>query len=260
MQYYFYFKYKFKKVNIVLHSVIHDLQFYNKTLTRRRQNQIRDTLRVEEVFDKASSLERDVYNNVLTCYKESPDIKTREYLHSDCGCSCHISSKSPVFHNANCVSKCEASNLSFKNYLLNNGSGKNVLLDSPLLDKPYGPKEDLGLTGETMFSENNKFINLVSSIFNQVKGAISPKIDKLINYNKDHKKDASAKDIDMETGYFESIKILRSPEVRIDMMGCDTDDFIHSYEMMARNEYDCSQLEAPVASNHDGYVLDVISL
>ena len=137
-----------------------------------------------------------------------------------------------------------------------------MLLDSPLLEKPYEPKENLGLSGETVFSEHNKFKTLMSSIFSQVKDVISPKIEKLINYNKDHEKNVLPKDIDMETGYFESIKILHSPEVKLDMLGYDTDDFIHSYDMMARNDYDRSHLEAPVASEnkHDGYVLDVISL
>lgn len=260
VRYYYYIKFKLKKVNIMLHSVVHDMQFYNKTLTRRKQNQVRETLRVEDVFNQASALEKDAYNDIITIYKESCNLN----IQAKCGCACHLTKKAPVFHNSTCVSVCEASNLSFKNHLLNHETmlSKSRVMESPLLEKIYESKDNLNLSGDTVFTEANKFNihDRLSSIFNQFKDAISPKFEKFIRINKEEDKIN-----DMEAGDFESIKVLHSPQVRIDMMGCDTDDFIHSYDMMENGFKNTSIVEAPVLSDnffdkHEGYVLDVISL
>lgn len=260
VKYYYYIKFKLKKVNIMLHSVVHDMQFYNKTLTRRRQNQIRDTLRVEDVFNQASALEKDAYNDILTIYKESCNLK----MQAECGCACHLSTKTPVFHNSTCVSICETSNLSFKNHLLNHepSLSKKRFMESPLLEKIYEPKDNLNLSGDTVFTEPNKFNihDRLSCIFNQVKDVISPKFEKLIRISKEEDKSN-----EMDAEDFKSIKVLHSPHVRINMMGCDTDDFIHSYDMMENGLKDSSIIEAPVLGGNffdknEGYVLDVISL
>ncbi|SGZ41373.1 uncharacterized protein HGUI_03574 [Hanseniaspora guilliermondii] len=259
VRYYYYMKFKLKKINIMLHTVVHDFQFYNKTLTRRKQNQIRDTLRVEDVFNQSSSLEKDAYNDILTIYKESCNLNSQ----AECGCACHVTNRAPVFHNSNCISICETSNLSFKNYLLNyEYHSANRVMESPLLEKIYETRENLNLSGDTMCTETNKF-NIhyrLSSIFNQVKDAISPKFEKLIRHTKE---EDNLKD--MEAGDFESIKVLHSPHVRINMMGCDTDDFINSYDMMENEYKNASIIEAPVLNDnffdkHEGYVLDVISM
>lgn len=260
VQYYYYIKFKIKKVNIMLHSVVHDMQFYNKTLTRRKQNQIRNTLRVEDVFNQASVLEKDGYNDILTIYKESCKLK----IQAKCGCDCHLSTKTPVFHNSTCISNCETSNLSFKNHLLNHekSPSKKRVMESPLLEKFYESKDNLTLSGDTVFAEAIKtnIHDRISSIFNHVKDVISPKLEKLIKSNKEKDKFS-----DMEAGNFESIKVLQSPQIRLNMMGCDTDDFIHSYDMMENGFNYTSIIEAPVLNEkffdkHEGYVLDVISL
>lgn len=270
VQYYYYLRFKFKKFNIVLHSLLHDIQSYNKTLRRRRENQIRDTLRVEEVYYQTFLLEEDVYNNVLTCYRESHDINTNIFVQTACKCTCHTSKKRPVFHNANCVSKCEASNVSYKNHLLRSNNHINQLfLDSPLIEKEYDFGKKIGLSGETVFTENSKsrIYDCLSSIFSQAKDAISPKIDTLMNFNKKLSKKRLEKDNETGIRCFESIKILHSSKLNFDHMGYETYDFIRSYHMMTQNSQE-NQTKGEASSvtellfdmTTNEYVLDVISI
>ena len=223
-------QFRLKRFNITLHSIMHDIYQYNKTLTRRKANQIRESLRVDDLFGNMTDLENG-YMSVLNYYKEQDDCNS-DLKEEICNCNCHFhlennqetvicTESKPFFHNVFCISNCSKSNVSFRNYLMaNNICSSNIALENLKQDVNLNSPS---LTGKTFVEENEYTTFSFNNFVTNLKTSISPKIKKMFlfhnnNNNNNNSDDGNIKkrkkektSIDLEIGLYEEIEILHSP-------------------------------------------------
>ncbi|OBA25784.1 hypothetical protein HANVADRAFT_7733 [Hanseniaspora valbyensis NRRL Y-1626] len=215
-------QFRLKRFNITLHSIMHDIYQYNKTLTRRKANQIRESLRVDDLFDNITDLENG-YMSVLNYYKEHDDCSS-DVKEEICNCNCHFHLENnqetticreskTFFHNVFCISNCSKSNVSFRNYLMaNNICSSNIAFENLKQDANLNSPS---LTGKTFVEENEYTTFSFNNFVTNLKTSISPKIKKMFlfhnnndRYGKMKKKDKA--NTDLEIGLYEEIEILHN--------------------------------------------------
>ncbi|KAL6928571.1 hypothetical protein ACO0SA_001899 [Hanseniaspora valbyensis] len=218
-------QFRLKRFNITLHSIMHDIYQYNKTLTRRKANQIRESLRVDDLFDNITDLENG-YMSVLNYYKEHDDCSS-DVKEEICNCNCHFhlennqettihTDSKPFFHNVFCISNCSKSNVSFRNYLMaNNICSSNITLENLKQDANLNSPS---LTGKTFVEENEYTTFSFNNFVTNLKTSISPKFKKMFlfhnnsdGHGKIKKTKKDKENIDLEIDLYEEIEILHSP-------------------------------------------------
>lgn len=271
--------FKVQRFNVVLHSFVHDIWEYNKTLSRRKPHQMRESLRNNYFYDQSNSDLDNSYMSVLNYYRSKEEVVMRQNNNptNNCKCGCHkilqiqtgnIDRKSD-FHNVFCISNCESSNVSYRNYLIskNISSSKSSVTnysdDRSAIDSP-------SLGGNTFVAGSSTFYSSINDVFLNLKSAITPKIKQLLKFHDNYHKILNN---NKKLRFYKDIEIIHSPAMYIQQQNrplqlfgtsaesnndiFETSDTVFHYSAVKNTSLIETQWTNSIFKNH--YRIDIIS-
>lgn len=213
--------FKIQRINVSLHSFVHDIWEYNKTLSKRKPNQMRQSLRIDYFFDNSISDLDSSYVSLLNCYKteERDFVEYNNNSNDNFKCVCHkklqrqkgTTECKTIFHNVFCVSSWQNSNVPYRNYL----TSKNICTSIPEVINYSANKYNLdspSLSSNTVVEDSTTFYSSVSAVVSNLKSSISPKLKQLLKIAKIYCKILHK---DKKLYCYRDIEILHSPATYI---------------------------------------------